>query len=156
MPAPLRIVLTDEQKQTLKELRVAQNVPYRTRDRAHMLILNAQGWNVPEIAEIFACHEHTVRATLRRWQQAGLGGLREAPGRGAKRKWQTADLEYLTECLDQDPRTYTSAQLAQKLQQERQVTLSSDRLRRILKKKDIAGNAPDTAIAANKTRSKKP
>lgn len=135
MPAPLRITLTEPEERTLSELRQASTVPYRTRDRAHMLQLNAQGLNVPAIATIFQCHQHTVRATLRRWVTYGLGGLWEAPGRGAKPKWQPADLDYLSECLEQDPRTYTSSQLAQKLKQERSVDLSSDRLRRLLKKK---------------------
>jgi hypothetical protein len=84
MPAPLRITLTEEEDRTLSELRQAQSVPYRTRDRAHMLRLNAQGMNVPAIAEVFQCHQQTVRATLKRWQQHGLGGLWEAPGRSAK------------------------------------------------------------------------
>ena len=135
MPAPLRIILTPEEDCTLTELRQAQSVPQRTRDRAHMLCLNAQGWNVPTIAEIFKCHPHTVRATLRRWEAGGLGGLWEAPGRGAKPKWQASDLDYLSECLEHEPRTYNSVQLAKKLKQERLVDLSSDRLRRLLKKK---------------------
>ena len=135
MPAPLRIHLTPEEERTLTDLRVAQNLPQRTRDRAHMLRLNAQGWNVPAIAEMFECHPHTVRATLRRWEERGLGGLWEAPGRGAKPKWQASDLEYLTECLEHEPRTYNSLQLVKKLKQERSVDLSSDRLRRLLKKK---------------------
>jgi transposase len=99
-----------------------------------MLRLNAQGWNVPAIAEMFECHPHTVRATLRRWEERGLGGLWEAPGRGAKPKWQASDLEYLMDCLEHEPRTYNSLQLAKKLKQERLVDLSSDRLRRLLKK----------------------
>ena len=135
MPAPLRIILAAEEDYTLTELRHAQSVPQRTRDRAHMLRLNAQGWNVPVIAEIFECHPHTVRATLRRWEERGLGGLWEAPGRGAKPKWRIADLDYLSDCLDHEPRTYNSVQLAKKLKQERLVDLSSDRLRRLLKKK---------------------
>ncbi len=155
MPAPLRIVLTEEEARTLRELRVAQTVPYRTRDRAHMLLLNAQGWNAPAIATMFECHEHTVRATLKRWRNQGLGGLWEAPGRGAKPKWHPSDLEYLTQCLDHEPRTYTSVQLAQKLKQDRLVDLSSDRLRRLLQKKDIAGNEHGRVIEANKTRCKK-
>jgi transposase len=135
MPAPLRIVLTPDENRTLAELRQAATVPQRTRERAHMLCLNAEGWNVPQIAQMFHCHEHTVRATVRRWQTKGLGGLWEAPGRGAKPKWQAADLEYLSQCLLEDERTYNSVQLAQKLKQERLVDLSSDRLRRVLKKK---------------------
>ncbi len=51
MPAPLRIALTSEEDRTLSELRIAPNVPQRTKDRAHMLRLNAQGWNVAAIAE---------------------------------------------------------------------------------------------------------
>lgn len=135
MPAAIQIVLTQEEDRTLSELRVAPKVPPRTRDRAHMLRLNAKGWTVSGIAKIFECHEHTVRATIRRWQNQGLGGLWEAPGRGAKRKWQEADLQYLQQCLEQEPRTYNSSQLAQKLEQERLVSLSPDRVRRILKKK---------------------
>jgi transposase len=131
----LRIILTEEEERTLSELREAETVPYRTRDRAHMLRLNAQGLNVPAIADIFQCHQHTVRATLRRWENYGLGGLWEAPGRGAKPKWQPSDLDYLSDCLAQEARTYNSAQLAKKRKQERSVDLSSDRLRRLLKKK---------------------
>ena len=84
MPAPIRIVLTEEEDRTLLELRVATCVPQRTRDRAHMLRLNAQGWNTPAIAEIFECHEHTVRATIRRWQAKGLGGPEGSPRAGSK------------------------------------------------------------------------
>lgn len=47
MPAPLRIILNAEEDRTLSELRLAEHLPQRTRDRAHMLRLNAQGWNVP-------------------------------------------------------------------------------------------------------------
>jgi len=93
MPAPVRVVLNHEEERTLSELRLAAHEPQRTRDRAHMR-LNAQGWNAPAIAEMFEC-EHTVRATLRRWQQLGLGGLWDAPGRGDKPRWQAADLDYL-------------------------------------------------------------
>jgi len=39
MPAPLRITLTEEEDRTLSELRQAQSVPYRTRDRAHRAYL---------------------------------------------------------------------------------------------------------------------
>ncbi len=46
MPAPLRIKLNLQEEETLTELRKAISVPYRTRDRAHMLKLNAQGRNV--------------------------------------------------------------------------------------------------------------
>jgi len=135
MPAPLRVTLTEADDNMLSELRVATTVPQRTRDRAHILRLNAQGWNVPAIAKMFECHEHTVRATIRRWQASGLSGLWEAPGRGAKRQWIDADLEYVETLLKQETRTYNSVQLSRILREERSVHISSNRLREILKKK---------------------
>jgi transposase len=67
-------------------------------------------------------------------QCQGLGGLWEAPGRGAKPKCQAEDLQYVAELLAQETRTYNSTQLVRKLKQERNIDLSSDRLRRLLKK----------------------
>lgn len=145
MPAPLRIILSEESDRTLQELRVAPTVAQHIKDRAHMVRLNAQGWNVPAIAEIFECQEQTVRETLQRWERGGLGGLWDAPGRGMKRRWSEADLRYLEDRLDQDQRTYNSAQLSVLLEQERGVKLSADRIRRILQKRDTNGSAPDTA-----------
>lgn len=80
MPAPLRVVLTPDEDQMLSQLRKDISAPQRTRARAHMIRFNAQGWNVPAMAEIFECHEHTARATLRRWQRDGISGLWESPG----------------------------------------------------------------------------
>ena len=158
MPAPLRIVLTEAEEEMLSELRVATTVPQRTRDRAHMLRLNAQGLNVPAIAKVFECHEHTVRATIRRWQSRGLSGLREAPGRGAKRRWTEADIEYIEYHLREKDRTYNSVQLSRILREERSVHISSDRLRDILKKKLPMETNPSKSsqkARPNKTGSKK-
>ncbi len=152
MPAALRIVLTTEEDRTLSELRVAKTVSQRSRDRAHMLRLNAQGWAAPAIAEIFECQEHTVRETIRRWQQQGNGGLWDASGRGAKAKWQEADMVDLEQCLEQEPRTYNTQQLSHKLEQERQVNLSADRIRRILQKRAIEGSECGTPNGADKTQ----
>jgi len=149
----MHLILNSEEDRTLSELRLATTVPQRTRDRAHMIRLNTQGWTVPAIAEIFECHEQTVRSTLRRWEQNGLGGLWEAPGRGAKRQWQEADLEAVEQWIEQDPRTDNSSQLAQKLSSDRQVKLSARRVRHILQKRAFAGNEPDTRTEANKTLS---
>ena len=154
MPAPIHVILSEEEDRALSELRVSTTVPQRTRDRAHMIRLNAQRWTVPAIADIFECHEQTVRATLRRWERNGLEGLGEAPGRGAKRRWQEADLQAVEQWIEQAPRTYSSPQLAQKLAEERHLKLSPRRLRHVLQKRAFAGNAPEPPIEASKTRSR--
>lgn len=135
MGAPLRIFLTPEQDRTLFELRTARGVPQRTKDRAEALRLSAKGWKIPKIAAFLNWEPQTVRQTIHRWNSKGLGGLWDAPRQGAERRWRTADIAYLEECLEKEPRTYNSKQLAQKLEGERQVKLSPDRLRRVLKKR---------------------
>jgi transposase len=152
MPAPLRIVLSEESDFTLQELRVAPGVAQHIKDRAHMVRLNAQGWNVPNIAEIFECQEQTVRETLKRWEKGGLGGLWDAPGRGMKQRWSEADLRYLEERLERDQRTYNSAQLSVLLERERGVKLSADRIRRILQKRGSTGSAPATTNPTAQTQ----
>jgi transposase len=135
MPAPLRVILSEAEGSMLRELRVATTAVQRTRDRAHMLRLNHDGWNVPAIADMFGCHEHTVRATIRRWEAGGLSGLWEAVGRGAKPSWNAADMACIEACLADETRTYNSAQIVRKLKDEGLVDLSSGQLRAILKKK---------------------
>jgi hypothetical protein len=63
---------------------------------------------VPAIAAMFETilHRQNHHETIGR---AGLSRLREAPGRGAKLKWQASDLEYLTDYLEHEPQTSQSA-----------------------------------------------
>lgn len=154
MPAQLRVILTEEQDRTLRELRQATKVPQRVKDRAHIVRLNAQGQSTAEIARIFDCHEHTVRRAVQRWKYRGIGGLWEEVGRGRKPKWAAADMEYIEEWIEQDQRTYNSNQLAKKLKQERAVDLSGDRLRRILKKKVTDGKGQGIVIEKSKIEEK--
>lgn len=135
MGARLRVFLNAEENRTLFELRTANTVPQRVKDRAEVIRLSHQGMYVEKIASFFGWNIRTVRETLHRWQQQGLGGLWDAPRPGFKKRWQSEDLEYLESCLRQEQRTYNSQQLAQKLENDRQVKLSADHLRRILKKR---------------------
>jgi transposase len=151
MAAPLQVTLTPEEESTLQALRIANSVPYRVRDRAHMLLLNGSGWSAPVIAEIIGCHEHTVRAAIKRWKALGLCGLWEQKGRGKKPTWEPSDMDYLEQCLNEEERTYNSTQLATKLKKDRGVQLTPDWIRQLLKKRAIAGSGPVKAIGANKT-----
>lgn len=54
---------------------------------------------------------------------------------GESKRGKTLDIEFLSECLKKEPRTYNSFQLADKLEKERSIKLSPDRLRRVLKKR---------------------
>jgi transposase len=140
MPAPLRITLSPAELVTLEELSYANGVPRRTKQRAIALRMNAQGWNVPDIADHLGWAQSTVRHTLERWNTIGLMGLWDAPRPGCHRTWQAEDWQVI-EALVQEPRRYSARQLSQKLLEQRQITLGQEQVRRILKKKGGAGGA---------------
>lgn len=139
MGARLRVFLSREQDKTLLRLR-CEDVPQKVKDRAEVIRLNAHGWYVEKIAAHFNWTPQTVREVLHKWQKLGIEALWEKPGRGGKTKYKEEDIVFLEECLKKEPRTYNSLQLAQKLLCDRQIELSPDRLRRVLKKRGSFGS----------------
>ena len=135
MGARLRVFLKEEEERTLKEMRQAENLGKRERDRAAAVCLSHHGWYVEKIAAYLRIGIETVRRTLNKWKKEGLGGIYEKKGRGRSKKWQEEDMHYLEWKLRNEPRRYNSKQLSEVLAKERGITLSSDRLRRILKKR---------------------
>src|SRR4028118_39990 len=150
MGARLRVFLTQEQDKTLSNLRTAK-VPQKVKDRAEVIRLNAHGWYGEKIASHFKWASQTVRAVLHKWGEFGRESLWEKPGRGVKAKGKEEDIEFLEECLKKEPRTYNSFQLADKLEKERSLKLSPDRLRRVLKKRGSFGKELVQVIKENKT-----
>lgn len=138
MPAALKITLTKDEDQTLKELKLANQVPRRTKHRATVLRLNSRGWTVKALASYLKCASSTVRGAIHRWQAQGLVGLWEAQGRGIKVTWKNEDWQALETWLSEE-RSYSARQLSQKLAKERQVRLGAEQVRRILLKKNGAG-----------------
>jgi transposase len=151
MGARLRVFLTREQDRSLLKLRTA-DVPQKVKDRAEVIRLNAHGWYVEKIAVHFNWTPQTVREVLHKWQKLGLEGLWELPGRGVKPKLTEVDIRFLEECLKKEPRTYNSRQLTEKLERDRSIKMSPDRLRRVLKKRGLFGNEQGRVIKENKTQ----
>ena len=150
MGARLRVFLTREQDKTLLNLRT-RDLPQKVKDRAEVIRLNSHGWYVEKIAAHFDWTPQTIREILHKWEKQGIEGLWELPGRGCKPKCGEEDIVFLEECLKKEPRTYNSVQLAQKLESERQIQLSPDRLRRVLKKRGSFGNELERVTKENKT-----
>ena len=150
MGSRLRIFLTKKQDRELFDLRTAK-VPQKVKDRAEVIRLNADGWHVEKIAAHFDWGEQTVRVVLNKWEKEGIEGLHELPGRGRKPKLVEADIEYLEKCLKEEAQTYNSKQLAEKLDKERGIKVSTNTIRRGLKKRgDLEA---DNNKSSSKTRS---
>ena len=114
-----------------------EDVPQKVKDRASEIRLNAHGWYVEKIAVHFNWTPQTVREVLHKWQKLGMEGLWELAGRGGKPPWKEENIEFLTECLKNEPRTYNSVQLAQKLEKERSIKRASRPIKTNTKKKGL-------------------
>lgn len=135
MPIYLQVKLTEGEKEELLKLKRAVSTPERTCSRIEALILSHRGFSVKQIATLTGQKESTIRRTLGRWMVRGQEGLLDQPRKGRPRRWEEEDIKYLESCLESEPRTYNSYQLAEKLKEERKVELSPQRVRKILKKK---------------------
>jgi transposase len=73
------LVLSPEEKAHVEQAR-------RTRpqiaERCHYVLLNAEGWSVPQIAQRLDRNEHTIRTWLKAYQASGLPGLQNTPQPG--------------------------------------------------------------------------
>jgi transposase len=150
MPAALKIKLSIEEDKRLLEISQSEETGKRVKQRAEAIRLSSHGWKVAQISAYFECHEQTVREIIQRWKQNGEKGLYDLPKTGRPKQWQEEDLKYLETCLEKDGQLYNSQQLSAKLQQERQVTLSSDRVRKLLKKRDGYGNGREFPTKTNR------
>lgn len=93
-----------------------------------------------------------VTEVLNKWQKLGREGLWERPRRGGKAKKKEENLVFWEECLRIQLYPYNSHQLTEKLERERSIKLSPDRLRRVLKKSGSIGSGPGRATKQNNTR----
>ncbi len=141
MPLSLRVRLTDEEKDELMALKNERGIFARTRKKIEIIFLSDRGLKVKEIADYTREKEDAIRRILRRWIEKEKESLIDKHRAGRPRKWQEEDVEYLEKILEKEERTYNSKQLSRKLKEERQVELSAERIRKILKKK--AGNGKE-------------
>ena len=134
MPAPLRVPLSEEADEALRQLSLSDGPAAMVQQRAQALHLNVAGWNVPSIAQHLQLHEHSVRHALKRWQAEGLAGLWEAPRSGRPRRWQASDWETVETGAARTSQPHQSS-VMRTLAQERQVRLSPRQMSRVLKKR---------------------
>jgi transposase len=127
----LRVTLSPDQWAAAQAARRDPTWTPLERDRVAMILLSAEGWRPPAIAQHLDYHAATVRHALKAYLARGLAGLRHQrsgpPPDTARREQVPQALDRL---LDQ-PRTWTAAQLAQALRADH-ITLSTRQTRRYL------------------------
>lgn len=136
MPKVYRLRLSEEQRAELNERARARALAPRQRERLEMVRLSDLGWRVPQIADSLDLHDQTVRKFIKAFLVEGFAGLVDQPIRGRTPRAKAADLAALGTLLDEAAtrgQTWTAPQLAAWLARERDVHLSTSRLRVLLR-----------------------
>jgi transposase len=76
--------LTDEERHELETRRRSRTLPRRDVERAQIILLRGAGQKPGQIAQQMGCNPDCVTLWVKRFQQAGLEGLKDQPGRGRK------------------------------------------------------------------------
>lgn len=76
--------ISKEDEKTLQDLVKNSNV-YRTRIRAHAILLSAKNYSIDDLSVIFDVHRDTVSRWIDVWAEKGMKGLYDAPKPGRPR-----------------------------------------------------------------------
>jgi transposase len=104
---------------------------HQVRQRAHFLILVSQGVKNKELMKIFKVSYKTMYNWLNRWESEAMLGLYNKPGRGRKQTFDSTQLAQIRDWVKSEPRQLKQA--VQKIQQEWDITISTETIKRILK-----------------------
>ena len=76
----LRLTTDDSQNAELRQL--ARQAVGRVSERAHFVVLSAQGYSPPEIGRLMGYDQATIRYWLKAYRDHGVAGLNDAPRSG--------------------------------------------------------------------------
>ena len=113
MKTPTRFIksLSQEQRSVLNHL-MRSHPSYRTRTRAHAILLSARRYSINQIADIFAVDRETVTAWLERWEETETDGLDDEPKRGRPSIFNDEEEKQVIEIVKEEPRSLKQQLLA--------------------------------------------
>ncbi len=130
--------LTPEIKKMLQEM--WHNHPVsRCRQRAHGILLSANGYTIPQISPILGVERRAVSAWIDNWESLGLFGLYDQPRSGRPPIFTLEEQALLPKLVEEEPRQLKGAQV--KMAEITGKQASCYTLKRILKKPAMSGNA---------------
>ena len=122
----------------------------RVRQRAQAVYLAHRGYTRIALAALFEVGVDTISAWLDGWERDGLCGLSDEPRSGRPRIYTPAEEAQLCAWLDAEPRQLHHAHA--QLECATGKSACRQTIRRIVKKKPIAGSVADGAFTAPATR----
>ena len=150
------VELSAEQRAALeKGYRTGANHAFRM--RCQMILLKSERRSSLAVANVLGCCEIVVNNWLRRYQTEGLAGLKTRPGRGRKPKLSTQNpvhLETVKAEIAKHPQSVKT--VIAKLDEELDLAMHPDTLKRFLKKLAIASVASGQASSRGRWLKREP
>lgn len=108
----------------------------RVRQRAHSILLSANGTSIDEIAQIYQVHRDTVSSWIDRWTTSGVEGLSDQPRSGSPPKLDEHEQEMVQDLIAAHPNSpkMVLAQLADNTGK----TISRSTLKRLAKRAGLS------------------
>ena len=141
--------LTPDEIITLNEMH--KNHPlHLTRKRSHAILLSAEDYSVPMICSIYNVCRQTVSTWLSKWEEQGLVGLVDLPGRGRHSILTEEQKIKVIEQVRKTPRSLKT--VLSDLQAELNITLSIDTLKDICKRAGLVWKRARRSLRRNRNQ----
>ena len=108
-----------------------QSRHHQVRQRAHCLLLSSQDYGIVQLMEIFGVSRKTLYNWFHNWEEQGVLGLYNRPGRGRKKTFNPEQIEQIRIWVQQQPRQLK--QVVEKIQAEWGISTSTQTIKRVLK-----------------------
>lgn len=108
-----------------------QSRHHDVRQRAHFLLLIAQGFTISQLLKIFPTSHKTLYNWLNAWEQRGILGLYNRPGRGRKPLFNDEQKKQIKEWVEENPKNLKA--VIEKIKEEWNIECSKDTIKRIIK-----------------------
>ena len=135
------IILTVGEQKSLEQC-YKQGSNHIFRRHCEAVLLNASGKTIKELSVHFSVRVGTIGTWLQNWSSSGIDGLKLVAGRGRKQKVADTDtiiLDRIENLLEEESRQLNHVLAV--LENEFAITMCKKTLKRLLRKKSIAGNA---------------
>jgi len=145
---PLTRPVTTENQRLLQRI-YRQSCHHVVRQRAHCILLSAQGKRVSQLVDIFSVSRKTIYNWLEGWDTRSMAGLYDQAGRGRKPTFTPDQQEQIRQWSQEHPRQLK--QVLQKIQEQWGIQVSHKTVTRILTRvqmswhrfRRVVGRQPD-------------
>lgn len=136
--------LSEEEREELSKRRRSRTAAKRDIDRATMILMRSEGKSTGVIAHDMGCRQETVTKWVKRFNEAGLAGLKDQVGRGRRATYSEAERGQMIAVARTSPQQlgqpygyWSLRRLTQYLAQHHQLNVSKSHLERILEEEGL-------------------